>query len=73
MTKLRTIHVEQWRDELDMADTSKNRTLTTLKAVLDFAVKRKRVEPWRASEWSGVDQLDAEVRRTLYLDAQQRR
>lgn len=72
--KVRTADVRRWRDGLDLAKASANRTLTALKAALNLAVRNRRVIADRAREWSDVRHFrDASQRRTLFLDLKQRR
>lgn len=73
LTKLRTEHIEDWRDGLDMAEVSRNRTLATLRAALNFAVRKRYVEASRAIEWKSVAAYEVTTRRDLYLDRDQRR
>lgn len=50
------------------------RTLTPLKAALNFAVRKRHVAPERAFEWQAIrPEKDADGRRDLYLDREQRR
>jgi len=72
LVKLRSEHIEGWRDELDMADVSRNRTLATLRAALNFAVRKRYVEASRAIEWKSVAAYEVTSHRDLYLDRGQR-
>jgi len=72
LAKLRTEHVKEWRAGLDMADASKNRTLSALKAALNFAVASRYVEAGRAIEWERVTPYEVNTRRDLYLSRKQR-
>lgn len=72
LAKLRTEQIKDWRAELDMADSSKNRTLTALKAALNFAVRSRYVGADKAVEWEGVEPYEVNSRRDLYLDRAQR-
>lgn len=74
--------IEGWRDELAEPDSgdakplskaSLNRTLTALKAALNYAVARRYVSADRAIEWRLVKPYEANNRRDLFLDLQQRR
>ncbi|WP_374607249.1 tyrosine-type recombinase/integrase [Thermomonas sp.] len=50
------------------------RTLSTLKAALNLAVRKRYVSPDRAIEWKEIKpEKDADGRRDLYLDRNQRR
>lgn len=73
LAKLRTAQIKEWRAGLDMADASKNRTLSALKAALNFAVASRYVDAGRAVEWDGVKPHAVTTRRDLYLDRAQRR
>lgn len=72
LAKLRTQHIKEWRAGLDMADASKNRTLSALKAALNFAVASRYVEAGRAIEWEQVKSYEVNARRDLYLSREQR-
>ncbi len=72
LTKLRTEHVKDWRAGLTMADASKNRTLSTLKAALNFAAASRYVDAGRAIEWDRVKPYEVTTRRELYLNRKQR-
>lgn len=81
LTKLRAEHVKEWRSGLmvakrgkarPMADASKNRTLSALKAALNFAVASRYVEAGRAIEWERVTPYEVNTRRDLYLNREQR-
>lgn len=72
LTKLRTEHIKDWRAGLDMADASKNRTLSVLKAALNFAVRSRYLSADRAVEWERVEPYTVNTRRDLYLDRAQR-
>ncbi|MGH8074947.1 MAG: tyrosine-type recombinase/integrase [Lysobacter sp.] len=74
--------IEGWRDELGEPDgeeskplskASLNRTLTALKAALNYAVARRYVSADRAIEWRLVKPYEANNRRDLFLDLGQRR
>lgn len=80
LSKLRTQHIEEWRNANrsrgrveTLSPASLNRLLTTLKAALNLAVKRRQVAPDRAVEWGDVAALDGAGRRELFLDLSQRR
>ena len=72
LTKLRTEQIKEWRADLDMADASKNRTLTAFKAALNFAVRSRYLSAERAVEWERVEPYEVNTRRDLYLDRAQR-
>ncbi|EIL98234.1 tyrosine-type recombinase/integrase [Rhodanobacter sp. 115] len=72
LAKLRTEQIKEWRADLDMADASKNRTLSALKAALNFAVASRYVEAGRAIEWERVTPYEVNTRRDLYLNRKQR-
>lgn len=72
LAKLRTEHIKEWRVGLDMADASKNRTLSVLKAALNFAVRSRYLSADRAVEWERVEPYEVNTRRDLYLDRAQR-
>jgi integrase len=83
LAKIRAAQIKAWRNALveptdsDKRPVSKataNRTLTSLKAALNLAVKDRRVSADTAIEWSSVEpHKDANKRRDLYLDLKQRR
>jgi integrase len=73
LAKLRTEQVKAWRAGLNMADASKNRTLSALKAALNFAVSCRYVDAGRAVEWTSVKPVAVTTRRDLYLNREQRR
>jgi integrase len=77
LTKVRARHIEAWRDGLagsTLSRASVNRTLVSLKAALNYAVRRRLVSLETAIEWRTVAALrDSYRRRTLYLDLDQRR
>jgi integrase len=77
IAKVRTRQIEAWRDGLvtnGLSKASANRTLTTLKAALNYAVKHRYVGADVAIEWSSVSPLkNAHRRRDLFLDLKQRR
>ncbi|HXS72437.1 MAG TPA: site-specific integrase [Rhodanobacteraceae bacterium] len=70
---LRTAKIKEWRSKLAIADASKNRTLSALKAALNTAVSNRRIDSGRAIEWQQVKPLPVSGRRDVYLDAKQRR
>lgn len=72
LAKLRTEQIKEWRADLDMADASKNRTLSALKAALNFAVASRYVEAGRVIEWERVTPYEVKARRDLYLNRKQR-
>ena len=79
--KLTQKRIEAWRDELAEPDedgkalskASLNRTLTALKAALNYAVGRRYVSADRVIEWALVKPYKADNRRDLFLDLGQRR
>ncbi len=74
LSKVRTNHILAWRDSLPLAKPSANRTLTTLKAALNLAVRRRRVSAIAAREWDDARPFRAAgKRRDLFLDLKQRR
>ncbi|THD03731.1 tyrosine-type recombinase/integrase [Rhodanobacter lindaniclasticus] len=73
LAKLRAEQIKAWRAGLDMSDASKNRTLSALKAALNYAVSSRYVEAGRAIEWTGVKPHEVTTRRDLYLNREQRR
>lgn len=76
LTKLRRKQVEAWRDGLiegGMSKASANRTLSALKAALNCAVTHRLVAPVVAIEWKVPPFKDADGRRDIYLDVDQRR
>lgn len=74
LEKLRAPHIKAWFHGLKMSKPSANRTLTTLKAALNFAVSNRLVAATAVQEWAEVKPYkDASKRRDLYLDLQQRR
>jgi integrase len=72
LAKLRTVQLKDWRADLAMSDASKNRTLSALKAALNFAVASRYVDAGRAVEWDSVKPHAVTTRRELYLDRTQR-
>lgn len=73
LAKLRSVQLKEWRADLEMSDASKNRTLSALKAALNFAVASRYVDAGRAVEWDSVKPHAVTTRRELYLDRAQRR
>lgn len=81
LSKITQKRIEDWRDELGEPDdddkalskASLNRTLTALKAALNYAVSRRYVSPEKALEWRLVKPYEANNRRDLFLDLAQRR
>jgi integrase len=72
MPKLRSWHVELTSKGLSKA--AANRTLTALKAALNFSVANRSVSAAAATEWAQVEPLKGAVRRRdLFLDIVQRR
>ena len=77
LAKVRTRALEAWRDGLvtkGLTKASANRTLTTLRAALNYAVKHRHVSADAAIEWRSVQPFKgADQSRSLYLDLEQRR
>lgn len=80
LAKLRTVHIEDWRNTVatmgragTLAPATQNRLLTTLKAALNLAVKRRHLSPTAAAEWRDVAALEGVGKRDLFLDLAQRR
>ncbi|MCC8361611.1 tyrosine-type recombinase/integrase [Lysobacter sp. A6] len=81
LTKITQKRIEDWRDELAKPDcrqpglskASLNRTLTSLKAALNYAVTRRYVSAERGIEWGLVKPFKVDNRRDLFLDLAQRR
>ena len=74
--------IEAWRDDLSepkdgkskpLSNASLNRTLTSLKAALNYAAACRYVSAERAIEWKLVKPYEASNRRDLFLDLEQRR
>jgi len=72
LVTLRAKQIKEWRAGLDMADASRNRTLSALKAALNLAVAERYVDAARAIEWESVKPYAVTTRRDLYLDRKQR-
>jgi integrase len=74
VAKLRTPRIEEWRRDTGLGKASANRTLRSLKAALNHAVRSRRVRAEVAREWGDVKlHHNADGRRDLYLDVKQRR
>lgn len=81
LDRLRQAILEKWRDSLidpkghhRLSKASANRTLTTLKAALNYACDRRYVTREREQEWASVKPFpNASNRRSLFLDSAQRR
>ncbi len=74
LNKLKAAQIRKWRNELGGVKASKNRTMTWLKAALNFAVAEDRVNAAAAQQWKKVKpHKDADGRREIYLDLDQRR
>lgn len=81
LAKVTQKRIEEWRDALATGDkdrkglspASLNRTLTALKAALNYAVARRYVSAERAIEWGLVKPFKVDNRRDLFLDLAQRR
>jgi integrase len=74
---IRTRTIEKWRDGLigkKLSKATANRTLTSLKAALNYAVRHRYISANLAIEWKSVQPFTgAGRRRDLYLDLTQRR
>jgi len=68
---LRSDHIKSWRSKLDMKPSSANRTLSSLKAALNFAVASRFVDAGRSIEWTTVKPAKVTSSRDLYLDRDQ--
>lgn len=81
LDKIRQARLEKWRDALIDAEgdhkiskSSANRTLTALKAALNYACDRRYVSRDREQEWAAVKAFEnAGTRRSLFLNTEQRR
>ena len=74
LDKVRTPHIKTWFHGLKISKASANRTLTALKAALNFAVSSRLVSASATQEWAEVKPYkDASQRRDLFLDLKQRR
>lgn len=74
LAKLRTQTIRRWRDGLGLGKASSNRTLTAVKAALNFAVSSRLVPAAARIEWAEVKPYkNASKRRELFLDLTQRR
>lgn len=74
LTKLRAPHMKAWRHELELSPASANRNLAVLKAALNLAVRNRQVSRELETELRDVKPLKiTNLRRTLYLDLDQRR
>ena len=74
LAKLWMADVKKWRHGTGLSKSSQNRTMTALRAALNLAVQNRRVGADRAIEWTLVRQhSNAEGRRQLFLDLEQRR
>lgn len=83
--KLTQRHLEAWRERLEAGEMSGrkrgppsratiNRNLTALKAALNRAVARREIPHERAVEWDSIKPYrDADGKRDIYLDREQRR
>lgn len=83
--KLTQRHLEAWRARMEAGEMSGrkrgipsratfNRNLTALKAALNRAVSRREIPHDRAIEWNAIKPYrDADGRREVYLDREQRR
>ena len=57
LAKLRSTHVKEWREALDLAPASANRTLAALKAALNLAVANRHVAAGQVIEWASVKHM----------------
>ena len=77
LAALNTTAIEKWQHNLVTPNRGKgavNRTLTTLKAALNFAVRNRLVSADVAVEWESVEPFEnADGKRGLFLDLTQRR
>ncbi len=74
LRELRVALVRAWRDGLPLGKSSRNRTLTALRAALNLAVRNRLVAVELAREWNEVRPYrHADQRRELFLDLTQRR
>ena len=74
LAKLWTPDIKRWRRCTGLSPLSQNRTMTALRAALNLAVANRRVSSDRVIEWSSVRKhRNADVRRVLFLDQNQRR
>ena len=58
--KLREDDLQEWFDGLEGKGASKNRNLTLMKAILNYAVKKRRVPSELADEWRRVKPIRVE-------------
>ena len=76
LPKVRAVRLREWHSELVDAGLTKataNRTLGSVKAALNLAVRDRKVSAAVAQEWIEVEQFkDAGRRRELFLDLAQR-
>ena len=77
LAKIRAVRLREWQTHLVQAGltrTSVNRTLASLKAALNLAVRDRRLSAAVAQEWAEVERFRGETpRRELFLDLAQRR
>jgi len=77
LDKLDATQLRAWRDGLpeSLSLSSKNRTLTALKAALNFAVLNNRGLATKGLEWAAVTphEIKEDTRRKLFLNAPKRR
>jgi site-specific recombinase XerD len=74
LAKVWTPDIKKWRRGTGLSAASQNRTMTALRAALNLAVANRRVSSDRVIEWSSVRQhRNADTRRVLFLDRDQRR
>lgn len=74
LDKLRALNLKEFRAALGKSKSWQNRYMNTLKAALNLAVRNRRVSEAVAIEWRSVQQhKNADRRREIYLDLEQRR
>lgn len=74
LKKLRTEKLKAWRNTINGSKANANRNWTPLRAALNLAVQRGRVNATVAAQWKAVKAYkDADGRREIYLDLKQRR
>lgn len=71
--RLRQDDIEAWRAGLAMKDISKNRVMASLRAALNYAVRRRWVGAERAIEWANVKDFVVKTRRQVYLEPAERK
>jgi hypothetical protein len=75
--EIREDDLQDWFDALEGKAASKNRNLTLIKAVLNYAVSKRRVAAEMADEWRRVKRIKVERhqrrREDVYLTVEERR